>query len=195
MKKIAKVELMQLNEAYIKVMQWFFSYPSINISLSDLSKELSISKKSASRIVSQLLDEGFLIKEEIGKTWRISCNAKHPYNFTRKISYNLSLIYQLLYESKIINEIYSLVGNPKAIILFGSYRKGDDNEKSDIDLAVEIVGNQELKIINMGTIQQLGYRKNIPLNIHVFSRNKIDLNLFSNISNGIVIEGFLEARP
>ena len=193
-KKLAKVELIELNEAYNKVIQWFFSYPLLPISLSELAKELSISKKTANKIVLQLLEEGFLIKEEVGKTWRISCNQKHIRNSTTKISHNLSLIYQLLYEARVIEDIYKIVGNPKAIILFGSYRKGDDTEKSDIDLAVEVVGNEELKIVHLGNLQQLGYRKNIPINLYIFSRNKIDLNLFSNIVNGIVIEGFLEVR-
>ena len=193
-KKLAKVELIELNEAYNKVIQWFFSYPLLPISLSELAKELSISKKTANKIVLQLLEEGFLIKEEVGKTWRISCNQKHIRNSTTKISHNLLLIYQLLYEARVIENIYKIVGNPKAIILFGSYRKGDDTEKSDIDLAVEVVGNEELKIVHLGNLQQLGYRKNIPINLYIFSRNKIDLNLFSNIVNGIVIEGFLEVR-
>lgn len=195
MKKLSKVDLMEVNEAYQKVLQWFFSFPTAPISLSELSKELSISKKTANKIVLQLLEEGFLLKEEVGRTWRISCNQKHIYNYTRKISYNLSFLYSILYKAGVIEEIYRLCGNPKAIILFGSYRKGDDNDKSDIDLAVEVVGNEELKIIALGNLPQLGYRKNVPVNLYVFSRNKIDLNLFANIGNGIVLEGFLEVRP
>lgn len=194
MKTLIKLKLIELNESYNKILQWFFSYPLRSISLSDISKELSISKKTANKIITQLIKEGFLFKEEIGKTWRISCNQKHIYNSTKKISFNLNLIYQLLYEGGLIYKIYDLVGNPKSITLFGSYRKGDDTENSDIDIAVEIAGNENLKIINLGEIQQLGYRKNIPLNLHIFSRNKIDLNLFSNIVNGIILEGFLEAR-
>lgn len=195
MKKLKKVELLEQNESYLKVMIWFFSYPLIPISLSDLAKELKISKKTATLIVNQFVKEEFLIKEEIGRTWRISCNQKHPYNFTRKIGYNLSIVYQALYESGIINDLYNAVGNPKSIILFGSYRKGDDTDKSDLDIAVEIIGNEKMKIVNLGNIPELGYRKNVPVNLHVFSRNKVDLNLFSNIANGIIIEGFLEAHP
>jgi len=194
MKKLEKVGLLEQNEAYIKVMQWFFSYPLLPISLTDLAKETGISKKTATNIVSRFLGEGFLVKEEIGKAWRISCNQKHIHNFTRKISYNLSLIYQVLYKAGVINTISEIAGNPKAIILFGSYRKGDDTDKSDIDLAVEVVGNEEIKIIHLGNLPQLGFRKNIPINLHIFSRNKVDLNLFANIANGIVIAGFLEAR-
>lgn len=194
MKRFEKVEILEQNESYIKVMLWFFSYPLMPISLSDLAKELKISKKTATLIVNRFIEEEFLTKEEIGRTWRISCNQNHPYNLTQKIGYNLSLVYQALYESGIKNEIYRITGNPKSIILFGSYRKGDDTDKSDLDLAVEIVGNEELKIIPLGSIPKLGYRKNVPVNVHIFSRNKVDLNLFSNIANGIVLEGFLEVH-
>lgn len=194
MNRLTKMELIELNEPYNKVLQWFYSYPLLPISLSELAKELSISKKTANRIVLKLIKEDFLIKEELGRIWRITCNTRHIYNLTRKISYNLSLVYQLLYERNLMKEIYEKVGNAKAIILFGSYRKGDDNEKSDIDIAVELIGDYDLKIVNLGDIPQFGYRKNVPVNLHVFSRNKIDINLFSNISNGIVLAGFLEVR-
>ncbi|MFA6023474.1 MAG: nucleotidyltransferase domain-containing protein [Candidatus Pacearchaeota archaeon] len=194
MQKIRDIDKIELNESYNKVIQWFFSYPLMHISLSELAREVAISKKTANVVVSQLIKEEFLIKEEIGRVWRITCNQKHIYNFTRKISYNLSMVYQLLYEGGVINDIYKKVGNTKAIILFGSYRKGDDNEKSDIDLAIEVIGKENLKIINLGVISKFGYRKNVPVNIHIFSRDKIDINLFSNITNGIVLEGFLEVK-
>ena len=90
--------------------------------------------------------------------------------------------------------ISSLVGNAQVIVLFGSYRKGDDTDKSDVDIAVEVASNKDLEIIQLGRIPKFGYRKDVPINLHVFSRNKIDINLFSNIANGIVLEGFLEVR-
>mgnify|MGYP001594873366 FL=1 len=190
-RKLKKVDLLEVNEAYQKVMRWFFSYPLLPISLTDLAKELGISKKTASQVVQQLIGEGFLLREIVGKNWRITCNQKHAYNFSRKIAYNLSLIY----ESSIVEEAYKSIGNPRAIVLFGSYRKGDDTEKSDIDIAVEVLNNEELEIKKIGEFHNFGYRKNVPVNLYIFSRKKIDLNLFVNIANGIVIGGLLEARP
>ncbi|MBU0906795.1 MAG: nucleotidyltransferase domain-containing protein [Nanoarchaeota archaeon] len=190
-KKLGKVELLELNEAYQKVMRWFFSYPLTPISLTELAKEAEISKKTANEIVEQLVNDEFLGREIIGKSWRLTCHQRHLYNITRKIPYNLSLIY----ESDLINMIYKLIGHPRAIVLFGSYRKGDDTEKSDIDLAVEVIDNEELRIIKLGEFSEFGYRKNVPVNLYIFSKNKIDLNLFTNIANGIVIEGMLEVRP
>jgi len=52
-----------------------------------------------------------------------------------------------------------------------------------------------VKIVELGIFHKWGYRKNVSVNLHIFSRNKIDINLFSNIVNGIVLEGFLEAKP
>ena len=173
------------------MLYWFFSYPTKEISLNDLTKLVNISKSTANKVVKQLAQEEFLTLNQLGGIWRISCNQQHPYNTTRKIAYNLELIS----ESGIIEAILANFSNPRSITIFGSYRKGDDVETSDIDFAVETLDNEEVKIFNLGKIPQLGYRHNINVNILKFTRNKIDLNLFANIVNGIVIYGFLEARP
>jgi len=190
-KQLAKQELMEFNEAYTKMLHWFFSYPNKEMSLNDLSSVLEISKTTAKRIISQLVNEDFLKIEILGKMWRISCNQDHKYNYSRKICYNLSMIY----ESSILREIYNSIESPRAMILFGSYRKGDDTENSDIDIAVEVLGNGDPAIVELGVLPVFGYRKDVPVNLHIFSRNKVDLNLFSNIANGILLEGFLEVRP
>lgn len=189
--KLSKTEQMETNQGLLLVLYWFFAYPEVKTTLSELAKELGISKKTANKVVASLKQDGFLYVEQIGKAWRIHCNINHHYNQTIKIGYNMSLIYN----SGIISEIYKLIGNPKSIILFGSYRKGDDQGSSDLDIAVEIVGNSELEVRNIGNIAQIGLRKNVPVNLHIFTRNKIDLNLFANIANGIVLDGFLEVRP
>lgn len=189
--ELKNIKLVPTNEAYLKVTYFFFSYPNERIGLNDLSEALKISKTTSKRVILQLVKGGFLKKEEIGRVWRISCNLEHAYNSSRKISFNLSMIL----ESNLIKEIHKIVNNPKTISLFGSYRKGDDTENSDIDIAVEVLGNEELKMHQLGIIPKFGYRKNVKVNLHIFSRNKIDLNLFANMANGIILEGFLEVKP
>jgi len=192
--KLKNVELENQTEAYLKVLNWFFSFPDIETGLNDLSAELKISKTTAKKIIEVLEKESFLIKKVYGKTWRITCNKSHIYNFTRKVAFNLSMVLEA-YAGGLREHIRSVVGNAKAVILFGSYRKGDDTEKSDVDIAVEIAGNEDIKIIRLGVIPLFGFRPDVPVNLHVFSRDKIDTNLFSNMANGIVLEGFLEVRP
>ena len=189
--KLKKTEVFEINEAYQKVLFWFFSFPNKEFSLNDLANQLKIAKSTAREVVKMLVGEDFLKIETVGRLWRISCNQEHIYNYSRKISYNLMMIY----ESGILQEIRKHVPNPKAIILFGSYRKGDDIDKSDIDIAVEIISNQPMQIKQIGVFPKFGHRENIQANLHLFSRNHIDINVFSNIANGIVLEGFLEVRP
>ena len=191
LRKLPNVKQTELNEAYQIVLYWFFSYPYREITLSDLAEQLKISKTTANRVVVRLVKEQFLILKKFGRLWQISCNPKHHYNFSKKVAYNLTMIY----ESGILEQIHALYPNFKATILFGSYRKGDDIETSDIDLAVEVYDHKDLKIIELGVFPQLGYRKNVVVNLHVFSRHKIDINLFTNIVNGIVLEGLLEVNP
>ncbi len=187
----SKPNLLEIKEAYEKAMLWFFSYPQKEMSLSDLSSELGIAKTTANIVVEQLEKDGFLKKEVLGKIWRITCNTEHILNASKKIGYNLIQ----LSEYDIVGAISKIIPNPQCIILFGSYRWGYDNEKSDIDLAVEVIGDEAPKIIELGELPEFLYRKNIRVNAYIFSRNKIDLNLFSNIANGIVLKGFLEVRP
>lgn len=190
-KKLKNVPLLEVSENYRRILTYFFSFPEHPIGLNDLSEQIGASKTSTKLAVNQLIDQGFLKKEEIGNAWRLSTDPKNPFIITKKIPYNL----QLIYESGIIGAVYNKIPNARAIILFGSYRWGTDNEKSDIDIGVEVLDNKEMRIEMLGLVEQLGFRKNVKVNIHVFSRNKVDLNLFTNIANGITLDGLLEVRP
>ena len=117
--KFKKTRIIELNNAYYRVLYWFFSYPNKEVSLNDLVQLTSISKTTAHLVVTRLLKEEFLTVDILGGMWRIQCNQRHPFNTTRKIAYNLELVY----ESGIIDGILNTISNPRSIILFGSYRK------------------------------------------------------------------------
>jgi len=190
--RLAKKSVITVDEPYLKMLYWFFSYPKAEIGLNELSSKLKMSKTTAKKAANELIAEGFLINNPYGKSWRIRCNTDHYYNYSRKISYNIDGIFQL-FEQGLRDKIYKIVANPVCIILFGSYRKGDDDETSDIDIAVEVSGEANLKIFPLGKVDA-GFRRNVDANLHVFSRKNVDINLFSNIANGFVLEGYLEVR-
>ncbi len=190
-KQILKgTNLSELERAYDKIMVWFFAFQDTDFTLNELCKNLEIAKTTANIVVSKFERMGFLTCHVLGKVWRIRAKPTHVFFVTHKIPFNLKSVY----ESGVLEWVNNNIPDARAIILFGSYRKGDDTEKSDVDIAVEVLRDSEPEIINL-QIAQMGYRKNVPLNIQVFSRNKIDLNLFANIANGIILHGFLEVRP
>jgi len=191
MAELKRALVPEVSEIRRKILSFFFAFPDCSIGLTDLAGKISSSKNSVRLAVLQLGREGLLHKEEIGKSWRISTVSKNPRFIAKKIAYHLGL----LYESLIYQSVYMEVPHARAIIFFGSCRWGTDNEKSDIDLAVEILGNQGLRIKPLGVIKRFGFRKNVKVNLHIFSRTSVDLNLFTNIANGIVLDGLLEAHP
>ena len=189
--KLKSVKIEELERAYDKCIMRFFAYPKTRIGLTELAKLIKSSKTATKEAVEALLKQEFLSREIAGKAWILLANQKHRYFVTKKIAYHLDKIYEV----GIVDAIYKVLPQTRAIILFGSYRLGSDTEDSDIDIAAEVLDNKELEIVPLGIIGQLGYRKKVPVNLHIFSRNKIDLNLFVNIANGIVLGGFLEVRP
>ncbi len=187
---ISGVDLDRLERAYNKILEWFFAFPEKEVSLNDVAEQLQIAKTTANLVITQLVKDGFLTVSILGKLWRIKANQQHIWFTTRKIPFNLRLVY----ESGIIAWVEREMQDAKTIILFGSYRKGDDMESSDIDIAVEVTGEQDLDVWE-AVIPKLNYRTNVNVNIHRFSRKKIDINLFANIANGVILKGFLEVQP
>ncbi len=188
---LKNVNIDELERTLNKCLIWFYAYPNSRMGLNELAKSINSSKTATKQVVESLIRETFLSMVIIGKSWLISTNPKHGYIIAKKMPYHLSSIYH----SGVIEAVYKTVPQARAIILFGSYRWGTDIETSDIDIAVETLDNKEIEIRQLGIIRELGYRKNVKVNVHIFSRNKIDLNLFANIANGIVLDGFLEVRP
>lgn len=188
--KLKGVKVEEIERAYEKCLVWFFAFPQHKIGLTELARLTNTSKTAAKQAVEGLIQLKIITREIAGKTWILVANPSNI-NFSRKkVPYHFDKIY----ESGIVEAVHDSIPQARSIILFGSYRWGDDNDKSDIDIAVEVLGNEEMKIVKLGILEQLGYRKNITVNLHIFSRNKIDSNLFANIANGIVLDGFLEVR-
>ncbi|PIN74455.1 hypothetical protein COV18_07425 [Candidatus Woesearchaeota archaeon CG10_big_fil_rev_8_21_14_0_10_37_12] len=174
-----------------RVLDLFFACPTQEFTFNDLCKLTKTSKTTAKRIVERLLKLELIKKSIIGKLWRLSANNDTKEFMDLKIAHNLKLVYA----SGIIKLVSTKHPQARAIVLFGSFRKGDDLSRSDLDIAVEIPGTREIKIESLDEIALGSRKEKTKINIHIFSRNAINLNLFSNIANGIVLRGFLEVRP
>ncbi|MBS3096675.1 nucleotidyltransferase domain-containing protein, partial [Candidatus Woesearchaeota archaeon] len=93
---------------------------------------------------------------------------------------------KLLYETG-LNQFLEGELPGAAIILFGSYSRGDDTTSSDIDVAV--IGRKG-KTINLEDFEKKLERK---ININYYkSLNGIHKELRENICNGIVLSGGIE---
>lgn len=173
-----------------KVMELFFKFPEKEFSLSDIAKETGVAKANLGDIINSLEEIGFLTIEKLSKIWRIKANGSNWHFLRNKIVYNLNFVYQ----SGLIEFLYEYYKHPKSIILFGSFRKGEDIFSSDIDISIEQDEFKEYRTIGLRELIEFEKQIGRKIQIHEFNRNIIDLNLFNNIANGIVLIGFLEVK-
>jgi len=173
-----------------KVLEVLFNFPDKEFSLSDLAKEAGVAKANIGKILKNLHAYDMIEITKLAKIWRI--RAKRSWNFTRaKILYNLNFVYQ----SGLVEYLYEQFKHPKSIVLFGSFRKGEDVSGSDIDIAVESDQEADYRIIGLGELSDFEKGVGRKIQVHLFNRKNIDINVFNNIANGIVLTGFLEVKP
>ena len=189
---VLKKNLMLYQEtARNKVLEILLKFPDREFSLSDLAKEAGVAKANIGKILEDLQELEFIQITKLSKIWRIKSNQQNQFFVRSKIVYNLNFVYQ----SGMIEFLVDYFKNPKSIILFGSFRNGEDLSNSDIDLAVEIEETKEYETFNLKELSEFERSINKKIQIHLFNRKCIDAGLFNNIANGIKLFGFLEVKP
>lgn len=167
------------------VLEVFFAEPSEEHYLMDISRNIKIAHTSVKQNLVKLMKEG-LIKQEIQRKGRrkfpvYKSNREDRYFRRYKMIYNLTS----LLESGLIDFLEEKIA-PKAIVLFGSYRRGEDIESSDIDLFIE--GIEES--VDLSSFEKKLKRK---IQLHFKKEfNSYSKELKNNIINGVVLQGFLE---
>ncbi len=173
-----------------KVLEVVFQFPEKEFSLSDLAKEAGVAKANIGKILDELESAELVDKVELTKIWRIKARQQSS-NFRKmKTVRNLNLISQ----SGLAEFLGTMYDNPKAIVLFGSFRWGEDVSNSDIDIAIETENTRKYGSMKLPQLPEFEKMLGRRVQIHVFDRRDVDVNVFNNIANGIVLSGFLEVK-
>lgn len=173
-----------------RILQVLFRYPEKEFSLSDLAREAGVAKANIGNILSEFQYAGLITIEKLSKIWRIKANLSNWHYLRNKIVYNLNFAYN----SGLIEYLTDHFKNPKAIVLFGSFRKGEDLSSSDIDIAIESNEVKEHQIIGLRELSELEKVIGRKIQIHLFNRKNIEISIFNNIANGVLLWGFLEVN-
>ncbi len=149
-----------------------------------IARHLEVSQPAVMKALPGLEKES-LIKiqqDKESKRWAVELNRDNHLVIGLKRADNLKMIYE--------SGLNGCLGEQFAgatIILFGSYSRGDDIEKSDIDVAV--IGRKE-KSVDLAEFEKMLERA-IRINFYPSFR-EIHKNLRENIYNGIVLAGSIE---
>lgn len=158
----------------------FAKNPTKSFQIREVSRQINLATTSVKLHLDELEKEGLLKKEKVGVYLAYKSNFENEnFRYYKKIYNILSLK-----ESGLIKELEKQT-TPDAIILFGSYAKGEDTENSDIDILL-IAKEKQLDLKE--------YEKKLNRTIQLFfseDLNKLPKELLNNILNGLIISGFI----
>jgi predicted nucleotidyltransferase len=163
-----------------KVMKLFFDNAEEKFHIREIARQTNLSAPGVLKILKKLKKETLLIseKENVVENVKASRNEKF---FLLKKAYNaLSLL-----ESGLVNCLKDEYEEPEAIVIFGSYSKGEDTSQSDIDIAV--VTKKEAQL-DLRQFEKYLRRK---ISIHEIQISDSEKEFLNNLANGTVVYGFL----
>jgi len=164
-----------------KVMKLFFDNPEKKFHIRQISRLVGLSPPGILKIVKKLKKEGLLATEKKGMIEEVSAPRTDKF-FYLKLCYNLSI----LNESGLIKFLEDKYEEPETIVVFGSYARGEDTSKSDIDIA--IVTGMELSL----DLKKFEKQINRKINIYEVKIKECKKEFINNLANGIVLHGFLK---
>ena len=161
-----------------RIMEMLFDFPIRRFHIRELSRMLNVSPPAISKAIVQLEKEEMINLE---KKLAYEISAKITTSFIQKKRiHNL----KKLYESDLVS--YLIEKYPfSTIILFGSYSRGEDTEKSDIDIA--LIGKE--KPLEIEKFEKILNRR---INIEFLDLSKAPKELKNSILNGIRLQGYTE---
>lgn len=164
-----------------KILRLLFNRPTYKFHIRELARETKLNPNTIINITKELEKEDLIKREKRKNLVEVNLNLDNKKTILRKRVYNLLQIY----ESGII-EVLIKKYSPLSISLIGSYSRGEDIEKSDIDI---VIFTNEKKIIKLSEFERI-----LERNIHILIAIKEDLSdeFFNNLINGIVLYGAIK---
>jgi predicted nucleotidyltransferase len=161
-------------------MKLFFDSPEKSFHIREIARLTGLSAPGVIKILKKLKEENLLESERDKVVENVRVTKSQKFFLTKKSNNTLSL-----FDSGLISYLKDKYEEPEAIVVFGSYSRGEDSSGSDIDIAV--VTKKEMDL-DLKRFEKYLRRKVSIYEIQVDSSEKEFLN---NLANGTVVYGFL----
>jgi len=177
-------EILFFRESVFKLTKQIFNFPNKTFHIRELTRETGYSTTAITKGLKELNKHDIIILEETPITTNIKANLESEAYRFYKLVFNLYRLQKSGFID-ILKEHY----RSEAIILFGSFSKGEDNENSDIDILI-ITPKKDHSGIYLEKFEKEFNRK---INLHILQNIEKSSTEFKNtISNGIVLYGYLK---
>ena len=165
------------------IREYFFIHPGAKLRVREIERTLKLPLPSVIRYCRELAKEGILAIATIGNVHFYTANRASEQYILGKRLYNLKKIY----DSGLIEYLRQELSNP-AIVLFGSFAKGEDTEESDIDLYIETPSKKKIYFEKFENILKKRIQVFQHKNLYEISNHY----LANNIINGITLNNYIE---
>lgn len=174
-------------ETKIAILAPFFKNPMRSFHIRGVAKITGISHTAVRKHLAALHSEGYIIvkQETPYNSYKANTSSKKFLNL--KLYYN----FEKLRESGIVEKLEQVYNYP-CIVIFGSYAKAFDDDKSDVDICIICEMKKEISLKPYERIIQR------PISLHLFNTQRWkeaktkNPDLINSICNGIVLSGQLE---
>ena len=176
-----------MNQKNIKqrIINYFFLHPTARHRVRELERALGLPLASVIRYCKELEKEEILKLDKIGSVAFYTASRSEKYLLEKRL-YNIKALYQ----SGLVEYLKRELSNP-AVVLFGSFARGEDTEESDIDVYIETRSKKQIDLEK--------FKKALNREIQVFRQKSLkeikNFHLANNIINGITLNSSIEVFP
>ena len=164
-----------------KIIKELYAEPEKWKHIREIARKSKVSPNSVRSYLTKEKKKGTISIKKQANMLTCRANIDNEAYKTQKRLYNLAKIY----ESGIIKHLDDFY-KPKAVVLFGSYNRGEDISTSDIDIAVITPIKKRPDLTKYKKL----LKRNIELSL--FTYKEISEEFFNNLINGTVLKGFLK---
>jgi len=171
-----------------KLLEYFFKEPEREFHVRELAKLVKKSPTTVSKYLKQFEYKKYLLSEKKLNHLLFKANSESSSFKYLKLFSNI----KKLHESGLLTSLIEEFNHPKAIILFGSFSKGEDIADSDIDLLIITPIKKEINLLKFEKVLdhkiQLFQYSDKEMGV-MKSKNK---ELINSWINGVVLNGYWE---
>ena len=179
----------QKNNIYYKtdkILDIFFEKPDREFHFREITRLVGVSTTAVKARLKDLEKIGVITSKRKGNMIFFRARQTEIFKEAKRL-FNIRKIR----ESKLTDYITKEMRQPEAIILFGSSSRGEDSEKSDIDIFV---------LSSVKNIDVLAFEKKLGRKINIISMTKKEFEeakkkspeFVNNVINGTRLEGYLK---
>ena len=172
----------------LKLLKPFLEEPHREFNVREISRLTGLNPTTCSRYLSSLLKEGYLTRKKERNLILYSADTESWTYRDFRVYRNI----QNIRNSGLVRHIEEELGYPEAVILFGSYAKGENTMRSDVDL---FILSEEKKKLELSSFER---KLQAPIQLFIHTRREVEdmktrnKELLNNILNGILLSGFFE---